>query len=219
MCCSFFVCVVSSCGTQQDDLSETTTAETQTANTEIQSKLIANTSKFPVDLELPRGQLSIFNNTTLGIPSDAVIELIKAPKQGVARLADGHLEYQHGGANLTADHLLVRWTGTEGAGINTPIRLHFREVEAVIEITSPKTGDVFPVGMLSVTYKLSGRDFDHLHIALNDEGHNTIRELSGQFDLQLDKPGSHQVSAQLVDAQHRAIRVPQARHEVQINVR
>ena len=75
------------------------------------------------------------------------------------------------------------------------------------------------LGSLSVHYETRGSDFDHLHISLDDAGHNTIRELSGQFELELSTAGTHRVTAQLVDAQHRAIRFPQARDEVVIEVR
>lgn len=191
----------------------------QVVTTKGQTKAATATTSEVVDLLVPRGLESmIMAGDKIGLRD---LQLTSMPSNGVVRIDSqtGTVKYQHGGASKEPDQFELSWVGKNAINKKRLVRLRFREVSANIQIRSPSNGAVLPAGDVHVEYNLSGEDFDHLHIALDHKGHNTIRDLTGRFTLAGVTQGEHTVSAQLVDANHRAIRAVQASDEVTITIK
>lgn len=141
------------------------------------------------------------------------------PKLGLIRRTEGELFYIHGGASLEADFFtLVTHIEETPEPQEIQYFVYFREPVARVKITSPANGSTLKTGTVQVTYQTEGLDFDHLHISLNQAGHNTIRELTGSFELNVETKGSHRIQARLVDSKHRPISLKSAFDEIAIRV-
>ena len=77
--------------------------------------------------------------------------------------------------------------------------------DAQVSITSPFSAEVINGTDVVVTYSVSGTDYDHLHLSMDGEGHNTIRDLTGTFTFTNVEAGEHTLTAQLVNSSHQPL--------------
>ncbi len=156
------------------------------------------------------------------------IKIVSAPQEGVIKTTPVQecqpgfvcLEYRHGGTSITPDRFVYQvFKGDVELTASRVAEISFLTAQAMVRITSPENGATIEGDSLHVRYELAGDDFDHLHLSLNGKGHNTIRNLTGQYTFENVPPGRHVISAQLVDANHQSVRVRTASHEISVNVR
>lgn len=168
-----------------------------------------------------------------GIDTSTEVIIIEQPQDGVlfqenhghehdspAEEEHHYLSYQHGGASMKADKFVFQLS-KNGKAYSRPIvaNLTFREGLAKVKIISPKPNEIIESDKVVVAYEILGEDFNHLHISLDNIGHNTIRDLIGIYTLEGFSNGSHSIVAQLVDENHRPVRYEGSKDQVTVVAR
>lgn len=152
-------------------------------------------------------------------PSSVVV--VGNPVHGVVEVDDvtGVITYRHGGASTTADSFAYTVANNLGQISNSAnVAVGVVTPNASVSITSP-SGNQSVVGSdVVVTYSIAGTDFDHLHLSLDGQGHNTILNPTGSYTFTSVTPGVHTVTAQLVNATHQPVPTPAATSTVTFTV-
>ena len=181
-----------------------------------------------IKLELLRGGVEqIAVNTGKAKNANIVLDVVESPNEGVLVIkyntacANGEVacvNYRHGGSSMLRDTFSYRvlLDGKHLKELDKKVIVDFRAARAKVAILSPKQGQLITGGRVVVKYELSGADYDHLHISIDGTGHNTIRNLTGEYILENVPEGKHHIVAQLVDSNHRMVAVGSAKHTVAI---
>jgi hypothetical protein len=149
------------------------------------------------------------------------VEIVSAPLAGVVKIdgASGTIGYRHNGISAGADTFSYRVKDASGTLSNTAaVTVLVNVSDARVEILQPPAGSAVTGDALTVKYAVSGSGFNHLHLALDGIGHNTITDLTGTYVFTSVTPGAHVLSAELVDADHRPINAPASKDSVSVNV-
>ena len=156
-----------------------------------------------------------------GTLAASTVTIVQPPVNGVATVdaATGTISYSHGGASTLPDSFTYTVQDDAGLTSNTAtVSVGVLIPNATVNITSPYSGQTISSPTVVVTYQLSGTDYDHLHLSIDGLGHNTIRDLTGTFTFTDVAPGTHTVTAQLVNAAHQPLVTDAAVDEVTFNV-
>jgi glucose/arabinose dehydrogenase len=152
-------------------------------------------------------------------PSSVVV--MSNPAHGVVEVSDltGAITYRHGGASTAADSFTYTVTNSLGQISNAAsVAIGVLTPSAMVNITSPYSNQNVTGPNVVVTYSVAGTDFDHLHLSLNGQGHNTIYDMSGSYTFTNVPPGVHTVTAQLVNDSHQPLVTPTATASVTFTV-
>lgn len=156
-----------------------------------------------------------------GTLAASTVTIVQAPVNGVATVdaATGIISYSHGGASTIPDSFTYSVQDNAGLTSNTAtVSVGVLIPNAVVNITSPYSGQTISGPTVVVTYQLSGTDYDHLHLSIDGLGHNTIRDLTGTFTFTDVAPGTHTITAQLVNSAHQPLVTDAAVDDVTFNV-
>jgi len=130
----------------------------------------------------------------------------------------GTISYRHNGISAAPDAFSYRVKDMAGTPSNAAaVTVIVSVSDARVEILQPLEGSDVAGPTVTVSYTVSGAGFNHLHLALDGAGHNTIKDLTGTYTFSGVKPGAHVISAELVDAEHRPINTPSSKDSVSVN--
>lgn len=149
------------------------------------------------------------------------VEIVTQAVYGVANPnpQTGEVVYFHGGVSSAPDSFEYRVMDDMGEWSNPAlVTITVLLPDAGVVLLSPTEGGQVNGPQITVRYGLQGDDYNHLHLTLNGQGHNTIRDLTGNFTFTGVVDGQHTISAQLVDAGHNPITVPSAFDSVSFTV-
>ncbi|WP_158078516.1 Ig-like domain-containing protein, partial [Microbulbifer mangrovi] len=141
------------------------------------------------------------------------VTLVTQPSFGIAEVdtETGQITYRHGGASTSTDSFSYTVKDDAGNSSNiATVSIGVLTPDAMVTITSPSDGETINSTDVVVTYTVSGTDFDHLHLSLNGEGHNTITDLTGTYTFYGVEAGSHTLTAQLVNSTHQPLVIADA---------
>lgn len=79
-----------------------------------------------------------------------------------------------------------------------------------ITVSSPGDGEQVAGPDLTINYQITGQGYDHAHFTIDSEPHNTDMGLTGTYTIANVAPGSHTLTAQLVDPSHTPLTNPEA---------
>lgn len=150
------------------------------------------------------------------LDSDVQIKIVTAPIEGIVFVDSKAktITYQHGGTSIIDDQLTYA-IEHEGEIVTPPITLtfSFRVNNSGIRITSPSNGSQITGDKIEVEYEIFGFDYNHVHISYNQKTY-TIEDVTGVYTISDIEPGSHVVSIELANKQHRIINSRRAKDSV-----
>ena len=136
------------------------------------------------------------------------IKIFVIPLEGVViPRSNGSYLYQHGGTTTDNDIFSVQYRGIDNGKLQLfDVKIEIVAPTSSIELNTSSNSRVEHVGeTIEIEYKISGTDYDHIHLSLNQETHVSLYSVVGTHKFENIPLGENIVTGVLANVDHTTI--------------
>lgn len=135
------------------------------------------------------------------------LSVVSNPKEGILFPLDAQSSaiYQHAGTSNIVDEILFSHTNSADHVTLFSVVIEIENTSTKLMILSPASNFQTSKRFVTVSYKVTGNNFDHIHLSINDEEHSSIYGREGSYTFSNVPLGKNRIDASLAGKDHRQI--------------